>query len=234
MPSPVVEDAAESEESGSGDFVPTMPSGIVADSGILFVYGVRSNIAVTTPTGYVATGDIEDDSSNRLWVFHRQATGDSNDDITVAVGGFLRKTGIVHRISGHEDFATQAPELSTGDVGESSDAPDPPDFTPTGGPKDFLAIAIGQIRETGGTQALTNDPSGYTPIHDIMSSGTTTGVITATARLALTAQSSENPGAWLFDTSSRFIGLWVAVHPVAVAAGVFPPFKRKVNTLVRI
>lgn len=217
MASPTVETTAASTTSGTSH-TPTMPSGIVSGDLLLFFMSIDGSQTVTTDTDYTQIKSIlTSGSAARLHISYRQADASANDTPTHSVTSSERATHIVYRISGHENPATQAPEVSTGATGSSS-TPNTDTVTPTGGSKDYLFIAaFGQDGAlTPPTVNPPSTPGTYTLVEGADSAGgPNNGVNGSTAWKQATA-ASDNPSFFSFARVDDWAAVTAAVHPESI------------------
>ncbi len=191
----------------------SLPAGISSGDLLIVIFAVDANPGVTWPGGWTEIAEVLQEVSVTLAVAYRQADGGEGATITVTSGTAQRSAHTTYKISGHENPATQAPEMSTGVNGFGTN-PDPDSLSPTGGSKDYLWLAV---HAHDGIQTTDAFPTNYT--NGISSEGTN-AVASAGAGSAerqLTT-ATEDPGAFTISNNEQWAAATVAVHPVG--AGV--------------
>ena len=206
----VVEDTATSTEDAgkTTSHTVSLPSNISLGDLLIVVFslGGGNGGTVSWPGGWTEIAEIDNSGSIKLAVAYRQADGDEDPTITVTSTEQERSSHTSYRITGHDDPATQAPELSTGATGDST-APDPDSLTPTGGSKAYLWLAVhahSQIVTTSGF------PTNYS--NGISAQGASAGTGVGSAERELTG-SSEDPGVFTISGTVKWAAATVAVHP---------------------
>lgn len=226
MTSPAVQTRATTESStNSTSHTVDLPSGI--SSGDLLIaffsfHGTDGN-TVTWPSGADLWTEIrlaQNDSGagSSLAIAYRDADGGEGSTISLTTANNTRFAALVLRITGHEDPATQAPEVSTGSTGQNSTA-DPDSITP-GSSKDYLFIAAGS-QSHGSDSTYTAEPTNYSNLATI-SNTTNQGTrrTVGTGERQLTTGSAEDPGTFTqASTTSEWAAATVMVHPAAVGGG---------------
>ena len=191
----------------------SLPAGISSGDLLIVIFAVDANPGVTWPGGWTEIAEVLQVASVTLAVAYRQADGGEGATITVTSGTAKKSAHTTYKISGHENPATQAPEMSTGVNGFGTN-PDPDSLSPTGGSKDYLWLAV---HAHDGIQTTDAFPTNYT--NGISSEGTN-AVASAGAGSAerqLTT-ATEDPGAFTISNNEQWAAATVAVHPVG--AGV--------------
>ncbi len=183
-------------------------------SGDLYVVFLQSQTnTVTWSQNTGTTGWVELADTNGQAIFYKQI-GASEPNPTFIQSQSTRSGYGVLQITGHENPATQAPEVGTQSTGTGS-APNPPSITPTGGSKDYLFIAVGGNNDA--RRNYTVAPTNYTNLNAFNTSGGPNGGAGATAERELTA-STENPDTFTMDGSATWFSNIIAVHPEASTA----------------
>jgi len=213
-----------------------LPANIAA--GNLLLLQLRSADAEThsTPTGWTQLflNDSSDGATDVHSLWYREADGNEGASVTVNGTVSLKFSSLSWRITGHESPAVQVPEFSTLAVG-SSTTPDPPSFTPAGGPKDFLLIWMG-CWEGEQTSPPASNPTNYGS-NIIGASSGVGGAIATNCRSASASReaniTTEDAGSWTISVLDDWTAWLVVVHPettqrhetrrVRRAAGVAPP-----------
>ena len=120
------------------------PTTVDANDLLLGMVSSDGNTAsITWPSPWNEIFDVEADATGvRLSVAWMKAVGDE-DGTTFAVttANTQKACCAIYRIPDAIDPDTQAPEISTGAVGDST-APNPDSLTPTGGAQDYLYVAV--------------------------------------------------------------------------------------------
>lgn len=172
-----------------------------------------------TFTGYtpLVAGDSSDASDDTTCVFWRHADGAEGATDTVTTVNSVKAASICWRITGADDPATQAPEISTVAVGTTTaNTCNPTAVTPTGGSKDYLFLALGA--QDGEVGAFTAAPTNYNTNLVVANSGTA-GLPATNCQMGggtrqLTA-ASDDPGAFTHGAAAAgWTAYTVAVHPV--------------------
>jgi len=187
-------------------------------SGDLYVIMLQSQVNTVTWSQDTGTsGWVELADSNGQAIYYKQI-GTSEPDPVFLQSTNTRSGYSVMQITGHEDPATQAPEVATQATGTSSN-PNPPAITPTGGSKDYLFIVTGGNNDA--RRSYTGAPTNYANLNAFNTGGGPNGGAGATAERQLTA-STEDPGTFTMDGSATWFANTIAVHPAA--AGPDPTF----------
>jgi hypothetical protein len=200
-----------------------LPASISAgDLLIVLLRGNNGNAALAggnPPSGWTAlvNGESSDASNDVTHVLYRWADGGEGTTLSVDLSSTAKGAAISYRITGAENPATQAPEVSTVAVDTGANA-DPGTVTPTGGSKDYLFLVFAGL--DGETQTYT-EPTSYSNLLQA-NSGTggtpDTNVRVGAAERQLTA-SSEDPGAFTNSApSTGWTAYTIAIHPAAAAA----------------
>lgn len=161
---------------------------------------------------------LDENLGNGIAILYRVVDGTEGATITLTHTTSTKGAYIVYEISGAENPATQAPQLSTVATG-TSNAPNPSTCTPTGGAKDYLWIAMfGSAGEEADDDTWSNtSPTNFTPSPPRQKSCGTTGVnlggLIASAEFASNAASMD-PGAFSNDQSFAWRAYTIAIHPV--------------------
>ncbi len=220
--SPTVAATATSTDNAS-DTTQTiaLPASISSGDLLLMMLGYTAAIvSTTTPTGWtllVADTSIPA-SQGALVAFYRQADGTEGGSVDVTTDVNTAAGGSTYRITGHEDPATQAPEVTSVTLATATN-PDPPAITPTGGSKDYLFIAC---LMQDGNPTPTGSPANYS--NELATSIAFGAVSNRTIERELTA-SSEDPGNWTIAISNEWGTYTIAVHP----SGAAPVVRRRVT-----
>lgn len=211
MAAPTIDAAATSATVTAGtNHVVTLPTGIAAGSLILILMNIGST-AATLNAHADYTELLDENLAAGLKILYRWAAGGETNP-TLVTSASTRSAEVTYRIEGAENPATQPPQIGT-----TSATTDPPSVTPTGGPKDFLYIAmIGSSGEQAddGTYC-TAFPTNYTESQQEKTcgvAGTNLGGLIAAAGRRTTATSSDNPSAFTVSEAASRTNT-IAVHP---------------------
>jgi hypothetical protein len=215
MASPVDADRRATEITSAADpWTIQVPTTVVA--GDLLIMHTRiagGATAAATPTDWTQlAADASDASDDQTYVFWRTAV--DNSSFTLDLTASAKGANLVWRITGAENPATRAPEISAVAIGTGAN-PDPGTVTPTGGSKDYLFIAVCGL--DGETQTFTAPGSYLNKIDAFSGTGgaAATNCRTSGAARQATA-SSENPGTFTALAPSNGWTAWtIAVHPPA-------------------
>lgn len=216
MAAPTIAGASKSSTNTAGtshvlDWT-TVPLGTVSAGDFLLILMNIGSTAATLNAHADYTELLDENTAAGLKVLYRWAVG-SETAPTLVTSASTRSAEVTYRITGAENPATQVPEIGT-----TSTTTDPPNLTPTGGPKDFLYIAmIG----SGGEQAddgtfCTVFPTNYTESQQEKTcgvAGTNLGGLIATAGRRTTASSSDNPSAFTISEATTPRSNTIAIHP---------------------
>lgn len=188
-----------------------IPTGIAA--GMLLVPVIDCDGTPTiTFTGYTHLKTL--DNGSRLAAYYRQADGAEDTAAEFTTGASEQCSCRVYTLRGHENPATQPPEVSTGATGTST-APDPDSISPTGGAKNYFVIAaIG----TDDSTTATTEPSTYFQFSASSSSGGS-GHVSAMTAINQVNASSIDPGAATIGASRAWQAFTIVVHPDGVDPG---------------
>ena len=223
---PLVRTENESATATAGtSHVVNLPSGIVAGDLILVLMNVGSTAAtINALTGW--TELLDEGVASGLYIAYRLADGTEGATITLTSSASTRDATITLRIANAQDPAVQAPQIGTTATGTSV-SPDPPNVTPTGGAKDYLAVALfGNAGEEADDDTWANTPpANYLPSPPFQKACGTTGVnlggVIAAAYRSFNA-SAEDPGTFNQDASLAWRAQTIIVHPLPAAAVVIP------------
>ncbi len=190
-----------------------LPAGIVAGDLLLVLHRCAVAGALGFPIGWTELKDASVDAADdQQGLAYRQADGSEGASITVTQGNG-KFASIAYRISGAEDPATQAPEVSADATGAST-IPDPATLTPTGGAKDYLWLLL------GGWEGEQTSPPAGNPTNYANPLGADSGIaaaITTNCRVASAGRSlnaaSEDPPSWTISVSDDWTAWTLAIHP---------------------
>ena len=214
-PSVASTDTSATTTAGTSHTV-NLPLGVQAGD-LLIVCLDKGSTAATVNALAGWTELLDENSANGLYIAYRWADGTEGATITLTTSASTRSAENVYRIINAVNPATQPPEIGTTASGTSV-SPDPPAVTPTGGAKDYLAIAmLGDAGEFADTAAwLTAAPSGYSgPLRKTCGTvGTNLGGIIGSAYKKFNA-ASEDPGVFT-QTSAAWRTQTIIVHPAPV------------------
>jgi hypothetical protein len=217
---PVVETTNESSVNTAGtSHAVTLPTGIVSGNLILILLDKGSTAATMNAlAGW--TELVDENAGNGITIWYRQSDGTEGATVTFTSSASTRSAHASYRISGAENPATQAPQLSTVATGTSVN-PNATTCTPTGGAKDYLWITMfGMAGEQADDNTLvTTTPTNYgTTIEKTCgTAGTNLGGMIGSAHRTANA-ASEDAGAWTAIDNAAWRAYTIAVHP-----GAAPP-----------
>ena len=205
----VVTTATSTDNANDTTQTVTLPAGI-SSGDLLIILMVWNNSTATTtvPTGWtrLVADTALDASQGAIGGFYRQADGGEGASVDVTTSGNTRSGAASYRITGHENPATQAPEVSSITVATSTN-PDPPSITPTGGSKDYLFLAcMGQ----DGNPTPTGSPANYS---NELAVNVFSGTVSLRSMERQLAASSEDPGNWTIAISNEWAAWTIAIHP---------------------
>ena len=202
--SPVLAGSGSGIDTDATSVTATLPAGVVAgDLLIVWFCNSASSGNWDTPSGWTllspADGSVE--------IFWKEAVASEPDPVSGEAGGNAAGW-FTARITGAEDPATQAPELT--EATGTSSTPDPPSITPTGGSNDYLFLATDVNFD--GRRTVSTGPSGYSLDQTFATGGGPSGGTGGLASLGKTA-TTEDPGTFGISGSSFWETHTIAVHP---------------------
>ena len=200
--------ATSTATSASSPLVVTLPAGSASGDLIVILLQARTNTTTWSQTAGTTGWTELYDANGQAFYYKQIGAAEANPSFDLSASERCGASAI--RITGHENPATQAPEASAGATGTST-APDPDSLTPTGGPKDFLWIAV---EGNTGASSVTAAPANYGNLSAFDSGGGPNGASGATADRQLNA-ASEDPGAFTMGTSRTWYARTIAIHPSA-------------------
>lgn len=216
MASPVVAGRNESATTTAGtSHVVSLPGSIAAGDKLVIGLAGASSLGNLTASGWTQTTG----SGTTMRTMHRVADGSEGATVTVTSSLSTRSAHVSYRITGAEDFATQAPEIQN--AGGTSTTPDPPSNSPTGGSKDYLFLAMfRQEGEEADDDTWCNSaPTNYTNL--LQKTCGTAGSAAANCSIASAERqvttATEDPGTFSVDQSLAWTALTIAIHPPAAA-----------------
>lgn len=189
----------------------TVPLGTVDPGNLLLILMNIGSTAATLNAHADYTELLDENLAGGLKILYRWAAGGETAP-TLVTSASTRSAEITYRITGAEDPALQAPQIGT-----TAATTDPPSITPTGGPKDFLYIAmVGSTGEQADDGSyVTVFPTNYTESQMEKTcgvAGTNLGGLVGAAGFRSTASTTENPSAFtVSEAASRT--QTIAVHP---------------------
>lgn len=217
MAFPAVQTTAESATTTAGtSHTVTLPSGITSGDLLIVIFSHAVSCTLNALTGWTELVDTA--AANAEKVLYRKADGTEGASISLTSSASTKMSAIAYRISGAEDPATQAPQLSTVATGTST-APNATTCTPTGGAKDYLWLTFfTQAGEEADDDTwTTGTPTNFTNLLQ-KTSGTTaaasTNVQNASAQQQLNA-SSLDAAAFTTAQSLAWRAWTLAIHPAA-------------------
>lgn len=189
-------------------------------AGTLLIVLIRFGAAqgTITFTGYTSiANDASDAGAGSTAIYYRWADGAEGVSDAMTTQNSAKMAAICWEVTGAENPATQAPQVSTVATGTTTaNTCNPGTVTPTGGSKDYLFIACGT--EDGEVGAFTAAPTNYVNLQAANSgTGGTAGtnVLIGGASRQLTA-ASDDPGVFTHGAANLgWTAFTVAVHPLA-------------------
>ena len=207
----VVSEGSEIDNNGGAFSISLSGTPVSGDLYIVFLQS--GDIASTWTQTSGTTGWIELYDSSGGAVYYKQLVGSETPSFTSSSGSRSGSTYL--KITGHENPSIQAPEVSSGATGDSN-APDPDSITPTGGPKDYLFIAVDG--NTDGRRTVRSGPGGYSTVVKFRTGGGGAGATGGHAYIHTTS-SSEDPGAFTLSKSAPWETRTIVVHPSTASPG---------------
>ena len=187
-----------------------LPSGIVAGNLLIVLCRAAVAGAIGWPGDWnELTEDSSDASDDVTAIAYKIADGTEGATISVSHGSG-KFAAIAYRISG---AVNAAPQLSSAVTGAST-GPDSPNFTPTGGARDYLWLSLAAYE---GEQSLTPTyPANYS-LNQLTQGSGTASTVTTNVRVSGAGRqvngSSENPGAYTISVSDDWTAWTLAVTP---------------------
>ena len=208
---PAVQGAVTSVDNSGTAKTVNLPSSIQANDLILIIAGDGdgSGMSYTAPMGYTEIGEYDIANDAGVMVAYRYADGTEGSTVTWTASD-LSSVWAAYRISGAENPATQAPQVTSA-TGTSS-TPNPPSISPTGGAKNYLFIAAGAMENSSAVNSI---PTNYSNEQD-QTTGSSIATLGAAER-QLNA-SSENPGTFSFNSTDNWSAVTIAIHPTSGGA----------------
>jgi hypothetical protein len=197
-----------------------LPGSLVSGNLILILCDKGTPATTATFNALAGWTELLDENvASGIAMWYRVSDGAEGATVTFTSSAAIRSAETSYQISGAEDPATQAPELSTLATGTSAN-PNATTCTPTGGAKDYLWITMfGQAGEQADDDTLTTvTPTGYSnPIEKTCGvAGTNLGGMIASAEQQLNA-ASQDATAWTSSDATAWRAYTIAVHPGAAA-----------------
>lgn len=225
MAYPTVRDSQTSIlNSGNVNHSITYPTTVVAGDILIGIFGAKED-SVTPFDSEWAPGDgwtelAEDEIGVvGLSIAWKEADGSEGGNTTLVTSNALITPTHAAIIYAVKDASIVSNPESLLDKALSTNAPDSPSLTPTGGSKDYLFISafVYEMTELGSI-AVSSYPSGYASNQVNAQSGTdswSTGIAAATQNITSTA---DNPGVAALSADSDWVAATIAVHPVVAAS----------------
>lgn len=162
---------------------------------------------LTPPSGWTAVSGSEASNTNtNMRAFYKSASGsEGNTTVTSSVAGSPKNSvAFCYVIEGHH--ASTPPEGATWNS-SNSNAPDPPNLTPSWGAANNLWLALMGRRSTA--SSFNSYPTNYTLEQD----GNQISNCTLYGAGRVLNASSENPGTFSIGTSTPAAAMTLAVRP---------------------
>lgn len=165
----------------------------------------------TNSSSVAATANPPISSLLYRWADGSEGGGTLSIDISLAA----KFTGIVWRISGARDPAVETPKVSSMANNATDNAsPDPPNFTPAGGAKDWLWFWLAAM-EGEQTSPPAGTPTNYE--NPIGANTGTAGAVAGNHRLAAATRennaASEDPPIWTISAADAWMAWTLAIPP---------------------
>lgn len=173
----------------------------------------RDNPGFNTPSGWaiVHEGLSTDDAAGIVyWIDDGGETS-----VTVVTDTSCESVGFIWRVSGDADPGVALPDADNAEAG--SGLPDPPNVSVTGGPKDVLVLIMGVLDNS---ENMSGAPASYSNFNYANTGGGSTRVACAFADRAMSAVSSENPGAFTGGGDDGNNGFTVIIQEAAAGGDV--------------
>lgn len=192
-----------------------LPGSIASGDVLVGIIRTATAATITWPAGWTqleeSTADGSDDTTSLAW---RAADGTEGATISVTFGTAARGAALVYRITGTATLAVDKSSAATG----SASHPDSPSYT-VGKSHDTLWLSL-----AGGewAKSLVSGPSGYSNATLQASSGSSSGgnCTVAGASKQANASTTENPGAWAWDSGTVWTAWTVAVYTASTDARI--------------
>lgn len=218
---PTISDSATSfNSSDTTSHTVSMPTTCASGKLLLVLFTSNGTESVTWPGSWVEASQSSG-VFQTMAVGYLQSTGaEAGGNITVTTGTVEQMRAVALCIDSAIPVATQPPETSTYNT-VTTNQPDPPSLTPTGGAKDYLWIVF--TAAENGALTISTWPTNYSSNQIITQAGDTTTGRSAMATRELNA-ASEDPGAFLWSGSTGLNShaVTIAIHPATSGSGVIP------------
>lgn len=193
---------------GTATWSPSL-AGLGAASGDLLIAILGSNVGAQrnypAPSGWTQLQHVFGNSSFEGYVYYKVAAGSDTFNL-VKTGGGSSCAAVFYRITG-----AAATPLIASSSSQSYAAADTPAVTPAWGTDDYLWISAVHIDKT----SVTAYPAGYSLGQITANTASVTDLVAAAGRQF--RASSEDPGAWTFDSVPYVQCFTIAVRPDVVA-----------------
>lgn len=227
MSFPVVEATNESATTSAGtSHTINLPTGIVAGDLLLIFLG-KGSVAATIDALAGWTELLDENQARGGYVAYRWADGTEGATIDLTSSASTKSASVAYRISGAENPATQAPEVSSVGTG-TSNAPNPNSLSPAGGAKDYLWLTFfilgGTGEEADDDSWCNNAATNYGNLLQKTSGIAGTNIGAYIASCERTNNAANEDAVWPAGSTDQSLAwrAWtVAVYPAVV---LFPPF----------
>jgi hypothetical protein len=192
-----------------------MPTDI--DAGDLLVAYVAADandtVAAGGGEGWTSIEDTSNGSAVRLKIFAKVAAG--SDALTLTVGSSNDTATYVQRITNH-GVSNVSSDIELGTAATGTDAaPNPPSKTPSSS-KAWLVVACNASDDDDNVTPFA--PSGYVPLGQTESAGTTSSSMMQVACDVQTTGSAIDPGAFALAASEEWVAQTLLIPPVSAGA----------------
>jgi hypothetical protein len=200
----------------STSHIVNLPGSLVSGNLILILCDKGTPATTATFNALAGWTELLDENiASGLAMWYRVSDGAEGATVTFTSSAAIRDACTAYQISGAEDPAVQAPQLSTVATAASAN-PNATTCTPTGGAKDYLWITMfGQVGEQADDDSLTTaTPTNFTnPLEKTCGvAGTNLGGMIASAEQQANAASMD-AAAWTSSDTGTWRAYTIAIHP---------------------
>jgi len=185
----------------------SLPAGVSSGELLLAMVETIFTSDIVWPAGWTELLQ-EDVGGGRFSIAYRRADGNEGPTVTVTHASALL-AGLAYRITNAQDPAVQPPEISAGVAGSDAN-PNPDSFSPTGGAKDYLWLALEW--HLGPNEDVSAYPLNYPLLPTQASAAPLAGGRVSAAGRQLAA-AAENPGAFTLTQTADWRAHTIAIHP---------------------
>lgn len=211
--------ATTSVATGADPWTVNLPASIAAGDLLLVWLCNQGASTFNLPAGWswLLNNRSQPNSGDTLACMYRLADGSEGATVSVDLTAAVKGAAIAWRITGAEDPATQAPEISAAHDTTGTNTANPPSISPTGGSKDYLFFVVAEMDG----EAITGFSHSVYVNDQATNSGTagaagTNLEIGGASRQATTA--TEDPAVWTHGLANSGVTAYtIAIHPGATA-----------------